>query len=328
MNYKSITFTSFTQILLSSLQEKLGGDYKLFAHIVKKNNGVELTGIVAGKKGCNASPTIYINEYYREGMTEEEIDGIAEMLYENFREAEFKEDLDLSDFLDYQIAGKRLAVKLINAEKNRELLPQVPHKLFHNLALVAYYPVQEVPFEGKAVILIHHTHRKMWQVDEETLINDAIKNTPKLFPGKIESMNNVMKKMIREQLGDGFDKEELRKMGISDEEWLEALTKQDEESCQGTIPMFVLSNSQKLYGAVCMLYPNILKKFCSKIKKDCYILPSSVHEVILVPADAIADEGALREIVTDINRTQVAEDEVLADCIYYYSRSKDDILMI
>jgi len=328
MKNKSITFTSFTQIILSNLQEMLGENYKLFAHIVKKNNGVELTGIVAGKKGCNTSPTIYINEYYYEGITEEEIDRISSQLYESLKKAEFEADLDLSGFLNYQAAGKRIVVKLINAEKNRELLEQVPHKLFLNLALVVYYPVQEVPFEGKAVVLIYHTHRKMWQVDEETLINDAIRNTPRLFPGKIESMKNVMKNMIHEQLGVEWNKEELQKMGITDAEWLEVMTSQDEEDWQGSIPMFVLSNNQKLYGAVCMLYPNILKKFCLKIKRDCYILPSSVHEVILVPADAIADEHSLRGIVTDINRTQVAEDEVLADCIYYYSRAKDRIQMI
>jgi len=328
MNNNSITFTSFTQIILSSLQKKMGGDYKLFAHIVKKNNGVEMTGIVAGRKGCNTSPTIYINEYYHKGMTEEEIEKTAEILYENFRQAEFKEDLDLSDFLNYQIASKRLAVKLINAEKNRELLHQVPHKLFHNLALVAYYPVQEIPFEGKALILIHHTHRKMWQVDDETLMNDAIRNTPKLFPGEIESMKNVMKKILREQLGEIFNQEEMQKLGISGEESLEKAVFHEEQSGLGAVPMYVLSNQQKLYGAVCMLYPNILKNFCSKVKKDCYILPSSVHEVILVPADAIADEYSLREIVTDINRTQVAEDEVLADCVYYYSRTKDEITML
>lgn len=328
MNDKSISFTSFTQIILANLREKMGGEYRLFAHIVKKNNGVEMTGIVAGKKGCNTSPTVYIDEYYHEDITEEEIEGISEQIYESFRQAEFKEELDLSAFLNYQIAGKRLAVKLINADKNRELLDQVPHKMFHNLALVAYYPVQEVPIEGKAIILIYHTHRKMWQVDAETLINDAIRNTPRLFPGKIESMGNVMRTMIREQLGLPLNEEELRKMGIFNEEWLEVLTSKDIQSFQTTVPMFVLSNNQKLYGAVCMLYPNILKKFCSKIKKDCYILPSSIHEVILVPVDSVVDECALREIVTDINRTQVAEDEVLADCVYYYSRSKDNIIML
>lgn len=57
-------------------------------------------------------------------------------------------------------------------------------------------------------------------------------------------------------------------------------------------------------------------------------MPSSIHEVILVPADTVADEKELREMVTDINRTQVAEDEVLADSVYYYSRASNKITMI
>ena len=72
----------------------------------------------------------------------------------------------------------------------------------------------------------------------------------------------------------------------------------------------------------------MLKDFSEKIGEDIYVLPSSVHEVILVPAGAGADKESLREIVTDINRTQVAEDEVLADSVYYYSRKSDRLVWI
>ena len=68
--------------------------------------------------------------------------------------------------------------------------------------------------------------------------------------------------------------------------------------------------------------------FAEKLEQDFYVLPSSVHETILVPAGKGTDKDTLREIVTDINRTQVAEDEVLADSVYYYSRSKDQLIWI
>ena len=77
-----------------------------------------------------------------------------------------------------------------------------------------------------------------------------------------------------------------------------------------------------------MLYPGVLKAFAEKLEQDFYVLPSSVHETILVPAGKGTDKDTLREIVTDINRTQVAEDEVLADSVYYYSRSKDQLIWI
>lgn len=327
MNNKSINFKSFTQIMLSYLKERLGEDYTVFAHNVKKNNGIELTGIVISRTGCNTSPTFYIDDIYHKDITEEEIKREAKRIYDQFQRAEVKEDLDFSDFLDYQKVKERVVVKLINAEKNKELLMEIPHKLFYDLALVVYYPVQEVPFEGKAAILVYHTHREQWGVDEEELLEEAVKNTPRLFPGKIESMARVMRQILSSELGKSFSEEELGKLGISEEEWADILMLPNPQNGKRSIPMYVLSNKQKLYGAVCMLYPDLLKNFTDKIGQDCYILPSSIHEVILVPADAVSGGEELREIVTDINRTQVAEEEVLADSVYFYNRITDDIIL-
>lgn len=328
MNDKSINFKSFTQIMLSYLKERLGENYTVFAHSVKKNNGIELTGIVISRTGCNTSPTFYIDGIYHEDITDEEVKKEAERIYDQFQKAEIKEDLDFSDFLDYQKVKEKVAVKLINAKKNKELLTEIPHKLFYDLALVVYYPVQEVPFEGKASVLIYHTHRKQWGIDEEELLKEAIGNTPRLFPGKIESMDHVMKQIFSAELGKNYNNEELCKLGISEEEWADILMLSGRKNGKRTIPMYVLSNRQKLYGAVCMLYPDLLKNFAEKIGQDCYILPSSIHEVILVPANAASGGEELREIVTDINRTQVAEEEVLADSVYYYSKITDDILLL
>ena len=328
MNNKSINFKSFTQIMLSYLKERLGENYTVFAHNVKKNNGIELTGIVISRTGCNTSPTFYIDGIYHKDITEEEIKKEAERIYDQFQKNEVKEDLDFSDFLDYQKVKEKVVVKLINAEKNKELLKEIPHKLFYDLALVVYYPVQEIPFEGKAAILVYHTHRQQWGVEEEELLGAAIRNTPRLFPGKIESMDQVMKQIFSSELGKSYNNEELCKLGISEEEWADILMLSGRKNGKRTIPMYVLSNRQKLYGAVCMLYPDLLKNFAEKIGQDCYILPSSIHEVILVPANAASGGEELREIVTDINRTQVAEEEVLADSVYYYSKITDDILLL
>ena len=111
-----------------------------------------------------------------------------------------------------------------------------------------------------------------------------------------------------------------------DGEWLdELLSQMTGGMIDAPLPMYVLSNQQKLFGAACMLYPGVLKEFAKKLQNDFFILPSSVHEIILVPAEKGTDKDTLREIVTDINRTQVAEDEVLADSVYYYNRDKEQI---
>ena len=328
MKNTSIDFTSFKNRILEDLRQELGEEYIVFSHMVRKNNGIELTGIVARRSGCNASPTIYLDPFYHEEMTEGEMTEIAERLTRDFRKAEIKEDMDLSGFLEFKQARERLAFRLINREKNRELLKEIPYKTYFNLAVVFYYSVQEPPFCGKAAILIHNTHMKLWNTNVDELFQIAFQNTPKLFPSKIESMETVMKEVLAEgllkDLPKGFEEREE-----FTQEWVEEILAQmTGEITQIRLPMYVLTNSQKLYGAVCMLYPGVLKAFAEKLEQDFYVLPSSVHETILVPAGKGTDKDTLREIVTDINRTQVAEDEVLADSVYYYSRSKDQLIWI
>lgn len=332
MDNTSIDFTSFTQTILKNLQEKLGPDYTVFSHNIKKNNGIELTGIVAKCTGCSISPTIYINNFYRKDITEEETKRVSDELYNEFQAAEFEEDIDLSGFAVFDKAREKLAFKLIHAEKNKELLKTVPHRLFHNLAIVFYYTVQEAPFYGKATILVRNSHMKEWGTNVDELLKIAKQNAPVLFPGVIDDMADVMREILRESLKKditGAKIGEKEKADLLDEKWLDDLICQmSKEGGSEKIPMYVLTNHQKLYGAACMLYPEVLKNFAEKMKQDFYILPSSVHEVILVPANAGTDQEALREIVTDINRTQVAEDEVLADSVYFYSRNSDKIVWL
>lgn len=310
MNGTSMNFTSFTQTILKNLQEKLGEDYSVFSHTVRKNNGITLTGVMVKRKDSSASPTFYIDGLYRKGISRDEISKITDTLYERFQNAELKEDPDLSDFTEFDRAKEKLAFKLIHAERNRELLKEIPHKLFHDLALVFYYTVQEAPFYGNAAILIYNSHLRQWKVSEQTLMQAALGNTPALFPAVIENMQDVMQKILMDSLEEDLPRQML------------------EGQAGSRSDMYVLSNRQKLYGAACMLYPGILKNFAGQQGKDLYILPSSIHEVILIPVEEEISHKELREIVTEVNRTQVAEDEVLADSVYYYSFERDEILQL
>ena len=86
-------------------------------------------------------------------------------------------------------------------------------------------------------------------------------------------------------------------------------------------PMYVLTNNQKLYGAGCMLYPGLLESISEKLDHDLFLLPSSIHEMILLPAANRSYSKELADMVAQINRTELAADEVLSDQVYYYSRA-------
>ena len=92
------------------------------------------------------------------------------------------------------------------------------------------------------------------------------------------------------------------------------------------VPMYVLSNKSKLNGSGCIFYHNLLHNLCEKLECDLYILPSSIHEVILLLDDEyVQSSEELREMVRETNRMVVDQEEVLSDHIYHYDREKDEI---
>ncbi len=304
----SMSLSFFTTTIMQKMQNQLGERFTVLSSTVKKNNAVELVGIVIREQGCNTSPTIYINDFYEEYKKGTAIETIVEKLYEIYERNHLVKSVDLSGFTDYEQAKKHIAFKVINYEKNWELLKEVPHKVIFNLAIVFYYTVTEKPFDGKATILIHHSHLEHWKISEEELYRNAMINAPVMLPAKVENIENVMIKL----LGKNSRKEQ--------EEILEFFGETDKED---KFPMYVLSNRKRILGAACMFYPGVLKNFANKKQTNFYILPSSVHEVILLPETYSSDKRFLLEMVTEINRTQVEETEVLADAVYFYDRICD-----
>ncbi|MCD8300425.1 MAG: DUF5688 family protein [Clostridiales bacterium] len=81
--------------------------------------------------------------------------------------------------------------------------------------------------------------------------------------------------------------------------------------------MLVLTNREKCYGDAGLL---LGRDFFNEAMggRNFYILPSSVHELILVPGERMADEYRLTQMVREVNRETVLNEEVLADHVYYY----------
>lgn len=92
--------------------------------------------------------------------------------------------------------------------------------------------------------------------------------------------------------------------------------------------MYVMTNQRKMEGAAGMLYVEALCEFANKRGKDFYILPSSIHETILIPFDGEDRAEMLQNMVTEINASQVAEEEQLGNSIYAYSREFGKIYVV
>ena len=90
--------------------------------------------------------------------------------------------------------------------------------------------------------------------------------------------------------------------------------------------MYVLTNSLRNYGAACLFYPHVLEMVGEMLKEDYYVLPSSVHEVIIVPESKALDADEMSEMVVEINETQVEPEEVLSDHAYFYQRDSKKLM--
>ena len=294
MNYQE-----FVGSVTGFLREALPCDTELSLVPLEKNNGVILEGLTVRKEGERAAPAIYLDSYYQEYLAGRSLRQIQETILECCEDNCFSEHFDASFFTDYRKVRPTVVYKLINYEKNQELLKRIPHIPFLNLAVVFYSFLPDTPV-GNATVLIHNSHMEYWKITCGELYRDAKQNTPRLLPAEVKSMSQVLS-----ELSDGLD------------------TQEEDE-----IPMYVLTNSGKALGAACILYEGMLKYCASWLDSAYYLLPSSIHEVILIPKAAVSNEQELGEMVRDINRTQVLKTEVLSDQIYFYSPESGQLSIV
>ena len=299
-------FTNFTTLVQREVEKRAGENYRVKLNDVMKNNGVVLRGITLMQDDSNISPTIYLNPYYdayENGDTT--LGTVIDEVIDTYERNKINRSIDMKFFLNYETVKSRIIYKLINTEKNRELLKDVPHIPFHDLSIVFQCLVSGEKF-GNASILIHNVHIQLWKVNARELYECAMENTPLLQGYELADMKSVL--------------EEMKALGGAEDEEIEDM--------QQEVPMYVLSNKSRVNGAACILYKDILKDFAMAVDKDLYVLPSSIHEVILLPSDGTQESEQLKEMVKEINLSQVEEEEVLSDSVYYYRRSDDSFFCL
>ena len=91
------------------------------------------------------------------------------------------------------------------------------------------------------------------------------------------------------------------------------------------LSFYVLTNKDKMFGASAMLYTEQMKRLAYRLQSDLLILPSSVHEVLLLPDDHDREYDFYRQMVQEVNATQVDPEEILSDSLYRYDREKAEI---
>ncbi len=304
-----MTYESFKQHLSDNLKEFFPVGTQISIRAFPHNNQLTLDGLTILEPHKNISPTIYLNYYFQQYQNGSSFLAIQQQILRYYHHHCPIDSIDTSFFTCFDQVRPRVAYKLIHFEKNRELLNEIPHFPYLNLAIVFYCLVSKPPYENASILIYNH-HLDFWKISKNALLQIACENTPLLLPWCCNSLAELLLPML-----DCIPSSEA----IPSKETLE----------ESSVPMYVLSNRQQYFGGACIRYPNVLKEISQSLVQDkLYILPSSIHEVILVPASQADNPAELAKIVQEVNLTEVAPDEVLSDSIYLYRQDIDQISLI
>lgn len=289
-------YSIFKELILEALKERFGEECQIEYKEVLKNNGVKLDGVIVRQNNCVVSPTVYVNDYYEDFSDGENINDIADIIERLIRDNTIEDEFDADELILFDNVKDRIVFKLINFERNKELLDTVPYKKYLDLAIVYYISVKEDIFEC-ASILINNSHLKLWNKTLEEIDELAVKNTPFILKPELKSMGQTLKEIMFNSDDNEFNEEDF-------------------ENCY----MYVLTNEKKQFGAATILYDNELKDFSERIESDFYIIPSSVHEVIIIPSKFVDSSDSLDEMICEVNSSQVPLVDILSDHAYKYNR--------
>ena len=298
-------YREFLENVRKEVESRYDSNVSVTLNHVMKNNGTELDGITIMEKDKNIAPTIYINSFYdryREGVS---LKAVVSEIIRIYNQNKNSININADYFENYENVRKTIVYKLVNYQKNKKLLEDVPYKIVLDLAVVFYCLIEQRKGVS-ATALIHNEHLRIWNVTEDEIYNDALKNTPVLLAGSIVPMSKILSEIAGTAPVDN-----------------------DEKVCEytGEDILYVLTNSSRVNGAACILYDNLLKKFANDVHSDLYILPSSVHEVIIVPKKNAFDKSELADMVREVNEQGVSQDEILSDNVYEYNRKNGLITM-
>ena len=275
----------------------------------QQNNDVIWMALTISQIAEGVSPQIYMEIFYHMYECGINIDSILRTIAERYLKCRRNDFVGIGQWImDYKNVKKKIVLQVVNRDRNISLLPNIPHKNLENTDLSAIYNVYLNTQDNQdAMVCVNNYCLAHWDITDEDLFQTALENTIRIFPAKIESMTEI----FEEQYGGIKREEQSGHAGLEDFKMESHM-------------LYVLSNTKKIQGAAVMFYPDVLQRLADNACANLFILPSSIHEILLQKdtADAELSADKLQAIVKDINRHVVEAKEILSDAVYYYDRKR------
>jgi len=291
-----VDFTEFVGQIADLLRER-NDKLDISIQTVRKNNSVQYTGLSIRAAGVNVTPIIYLEPFFQRYEEYHDMEEVIDRIMKIYQQNEFHFDAD--SIMDFNNIKDRIIYIVVNRHKNEEMLNEVPNRvLVEDIAVIYKIMLDDAKDGSTASIQIKNSMMDIWSVDEETLWTCAQENNKRLRKPECRSMYEVLLEMM------------VQRHGIVNDEFLDSIRAAEPR-------MYVLRDSREQYGASVMVDTEFMQKVYDDIG-EFYILPSSLHEILAIPVRDEYDAAEMTSLVTEVNKTQLTEEEVLADSVYKY----------
>ena len=194
-------------------------------------------------------------------------------------------DYAIPNITDYEAVKPNLYIEVVGTKRNAEMLANVPHAEMEDISMVCRIQIKGRSDE-EASVLVTDSLMETLGVEKDRLLADALENAPQIRPAMVRGMGSVLGMLGGEEATDG--------------------------------QLVVVTTEDMVKGASAIFYPGMMDSASRMLKQDFFILPSSVHEVLLLPDDGVIRATELQSMVAEINAMAVDPVDQLTDNVYHY----------
>lgn len=287
----------FAEMMKDLITDRLGDGYEVSVREVTKNNGTVLSGLTITKEDVPVAPTIYL-ELMEEAFEKGELSVTAAVnsIVRTYAEHSISEKPEFLNGLDAEKIYSYVLPKVINADRNREFLNGVPHAEFLDLAIVYLYHVEVRGLPGN--INITNKFAQNFGLEPEKLHTRSIENLKRSGLEMMELANLIASLTGNDEIG---------------------------EELSGAHKMYVFTNGSRFNGAACMVNPECFVELSERYACDLFLLPSSVHELIVIPDCDKINVSELRAMVRSVNETEVSNEDFLSNSVYVFDHKEKQL---
>lgn len=294
-----MNFNEFEGFVESNIIGALPEDYINAEVIISKfnKNNETLTSFTVKRPEFNVAPSLYLEDFYNEYTSGKNADAVLDSIAEAIVDHQFDEKLDISYYMVWDNIRDKVVPSLVPIKGNDEYLKDKVYATFaEDLGVVYKIPIDDL---GKGSLTItEEVFDRIEGLSDKNVLDQCARSNI-LGDSIYCSMFDVLKDSFRDLYGDGYDFADM----VED---------------MKNNPMSILSNKDKLFGAAQILNPEVMKTISDKIGNGFWILPSSVHEVIILPDNEAFDKDELTCMIKTINETELVAQDILSDHPYRY----------